>query len=217
MRKLLRLSVAVLFAGALAACEQQPTTLDSEAKASHGSSGTSEASATYRAVDTEAADKHNFQVGEKVGTLSVTDDGSSLTVTGEASGLMDNDERYISLFYDKASPAQGPHACEPGVTDPDHPLWISPPQMVIGPGSNTVFPPPFGVPHAAWVVDANGDAELGPAGTLEYVSIDKIGTVSIRDLTVSDADLNGDGNDDPGAGPEAVVACGVVTHDRAND
>lgn len=217
MRKLLGLTVAALVAGTLGSCEQQPTTPETEARASHGASEVAEASGTYRAVDTKASELHNLQVGEEVGTISVTDDGSSLTVTGEASGLMDDDQRYISLFYDKASPAQGPHACEPGVHDPDHPLWISGPQMIIGPGENTVSPPPFNAPHAAWVVDGNGDAELGPAGTLAYVSLDMIGTVSIRDLTVKDADLDGDGNLDPGAGPNAVVACAVVSHDRADD
>lgn len=218
MRKLMSLSLAVLFAGVAGACEQlpeQPSQDVPDASASHGATDETEATATYRAVDTEAANEHGLRVGQQVGTLSVTDDGSELTVTGEASGLLDDDERYISLFYDKASSAQGPHACEPGVGE-GHSLFLTPAQMIIGPGSNTVFPPPFGAPHAAWVVDASGDATLGPSGTLQYVPTDMIGTVSIRDLTVSDADLDGDGELDPGAGPEAVVACGVVTHDAAN-
>lgn len=220
MRKLLSLTVVTLLAVPMAACEERPTelgqetqgTADKELEASHGSNGEVEANGIYRTVDSRAAEKNGFtRAGEKIGTVSVVDDGSALSITGEARGLTDDDGRYISLTYDKASPAQGPHACEPGVGE-GHPLFITGPQMIIGPGSNTVFPPPFGAPHAAWVVDGDGTATLGPSGTLQYVPVERIGTISIRDLTVSDADLDGDDTLDPGAGPEAVVACAKVTH-----
>lgn len=200
---------------------------------SHGATGTIEASATYRAVDTKAAKAHGLKPGEQVGTLHVTDDGSSLIVTGEARGLddvpVDGDLPFIdgdgvtgywSLFYDKASSAQGnpvsdnahpgANACEPGVFNPDHPLFLTLGQMAIGPGpifqGVGIFPGFPSYPgQAAWDVDANGDATLGPATTLEYVPVKKIGTVSIRDGRFLD----------PANPEEQVVACGVVTRDPA--
>lgn len=207
MRKLLCLSVAGLFALALGACDEKPTAPTAAelpaVQASHGTAGVIEASATYRAVNSTAAENHGFRVGERVGTLSVTDDGSSLTVEGAASGL-DPGGIYVSLFYDKRSSAQGipassqaannAGACEPGVGE-DHPQFLTVEQMEIGSGGSIDL----------WDVDSDGDATLGPTSTLEYVSARKIGTVSIRDARV-----NG------GFGPQAVVACGVVTHDPAN-
>lgn len=201
MRKLLSLSVVGLLALAVGACDEQPVSPEQQLRASHGSNGgVIEATAVYRAVGTEAAELNGFQRGERVGTLSVADDGSSLTVEGEASGL-DSDGVYLSLFYDKRSSAQGSPssgnaasnsaACEPGLGE-DHPQFLTEAQMVIGSGGSIDL----------WVVDGDGDATLGPTSTLEYVSVKKIGTVSIRDARV-----NG------GFGAEAVVACGVVTHD----
>lgn len=221
MRKLLSVSLAVLFAGGLGACEDQPTTPDGlTASASHGSSDDPiTASATYQAVGTEAAEMNDFQRGEKVGTLTVEDDGSELTVTGEAHGLDPEAPGYVSLFYDKRSSVQGSpasgnaavnaSACEPGV-DPDHPLFLTAGQMEIGPGDD---PGPLDL----WNVDPDGTAILGPTSTHEYVPVRKIGTVSIRDLRIAQVDLDGDGQPEPGTGPEAVVACGVVTHDPANE
>lgn len=73
----------------------------------------------------------------------------------------------------------------------------------------------------AWSVNEGGKGSLGPIlkeGT-GYVTVDKIGTVSIRDVRIADADIDGDGKPDPGAGPEAVVACGKVVREstRAGD
>lgn len=213
MRKLISLLVAGVYTFTLGACSEQPISPEQQEdiRSDHGATEVTQASGTYRTVDTKAAEKNGFsRAGERIGTLNVADDGSTLKVYGSASGLADADDRYVSLFYDKASPAQGPEACEPGVgtaPDSDHPLALTIFQMIIGPGSNTVDV--LGLPHAAWEVDANGDATLGPAGTLEYVPADMIGTVSIRDLTV-------EGPIGPGTGPEAVVACAKITHDRAN-
>lgn len=141
MRKLLSLAMAGLFTVALGACQEQPTTLDDlEVSASHGpgNGDVIEASAVYRAVGTEAAAMNDFRRGERVGTLSVTDDGSELTVTGSAHGL-DPEVVYVSLFYDKRSSAQGSPsspeaatsaaACEPGTGSDlgsDHPQFLTP-------------------------------------------------------------------------------------------
>ena len=111
MKKLLSLSTVALVALGVGACDEPLTdpaaTRTPALKASHGTGGGAvEASAVYRAVGTQAAEMNGFQRGERVGTLSVTDDGSDLTVTGEASGL-DPEVVYVSLFYDKRSSAQG--------------------------------------------------------------------------------------------------------------
>lgn len=224
MRKLLSLSLAVLFAGVFGACEEQPTTLDGlTASANHGSSDDPiTASATYQAVGTQAAEMNNFRRGEKVGTLTVVDDGSELTVTGEAHGL-DPEVVYVSLFYDKRSSAQGSPsspkaatnaaACEPGTgtaLGSDHPQFLTAGQMEIGPGDSPG-------PLAWWDVKEDHSATLGPTSTHEYVPVKKIGTVSIRDTRIAQVDLDNDGEPEPGTGPEAVVACGVVTHDPANE
>lgn len=227
MRKLLSLSMVALVALAVGACDEPLTdpaaTQTPAVKASHGSHGSHgtdgvvEASAVYRAVGTEAAGMNGLQRGERVGTLSVTDDGSDLTVTGEASGL-DPEVVYVSLFYDKRSSVQGSpesgnaatnaSACEPGLGE-DHPQFLTAGQMEIGPGTSPG-------PLAWWDVDPDGTATLGPTSTHEYVSVKKIGTVSIRDTRIAQIDLDGDGEPEPGTGPEAVVACGVVTLDPAN-
>lgn len=226
MRKLLSLSVVGLLALAVGSCGEQPTdpatTELPSVKASHGAGGVIEASAVYRAVGTEAAEELNgFERGERVGTLSVTDDGSSLKVTGSARGL-DPEVIYVSLFYDKRSSAQGSpksgraalnaSACEPGAgtaLGADHPQFLTAGQMEIGPGTSPG-------PLAWWDVEPDGTARLGPTSTQEYVPVKKIGTVSIRDTRIAQVDLDGDGEPEPGTGPDAVVACGVVTHDPAS-
>lgn len=239
MRKLLSLMVAGAFMLALGACDEPVTTPEGlQVQADHGSSGEVTATAVYRAVDTKAARANGFEPGERIGTLHVTDDGSSLTVTGEVRGLdvvqVDGDlafqdgdglKGYWSLFYDKASSAQGnpvsdnahpgASACEPGVFNPDHPLFLTLGQMAIGPGpffkGVSFFPGFDNFPgQAAWdVAEPDGTATLGPASTLEYVPVKDIGTVSIRDGRFLDEARQGD--------PEQmVVACGVVTHAPAN-
>lgn len=200
-RSIAALSLILSLGLVLVGCDTAPTAEEGAEAAqeaptsySHGETGIYEATGTYRAVKSTAAANHGFRVGEKVGTISVTDDGSSLTVTGEATGLVDDDQRYVSLFYDKASSPQGPEACEPGV-GPDHPLFLTLEQMEIGSGGTLDF----------WTVETDGDATLGPTTTVEYVPAKMIGTVSIRDVTVQ-------GPIGPGTGPDAVVACATVTH-----
>lgn len=215
MRKLLSVPVAVLLALPMAACDEQPTQLseqtqvapETEVMASHGSSDEEAATATavMRAVGTFAAEEHGFQRGEVIGTIHVTDDGEVTSVEGEASGLI-LEHLYGSLFYDKLSSAQGSPtsgeaalnagACEPGAFG-DHPLAITEAQMVISDGGLV----------GSWdVVEGTGDATSATleGETLQYVPLEKIGTVSIRDFSlVSEVD----------SGDEFVVACGVVTHD----
>lgn len=128
------------------------------------------------------------------GTITIEDDGTSLTVNGVAQGLDPNnspfnlaDETgYASLFYDNASQPNGPTACEPSrVND------LTFPQMLAG----------FWEDYAdgtGTLVDFNEDPAVP---NRDYVPVKEIGTVSIRDLTV-----NG------GETPEAVVACGKVRH-----
>lgn len=228
MRKLLTLSVVALLALTVGACQDQPTAVDQaqpEVSASQSATGVSPAnnagngmvaaSGVYRAVNSTAAKNHGLRVGEEVGTISVVDDGSALTITGEASGLMaDEDQRYVSLFYDRAASVQGPRACEPGrnvgfAPESDHPLALTLGQMVIGPGTPPHSILVLGAPHATWDVDSDGGATLGqptPTSTLEYVPADMVGSVSIRDTEI-------DGPIGPGTGPDAVVACAKITHE----
>lgn len=221
MQKLLSVSVAVLLALPLAACDETPTQLseqtqdvsETEVRANHASSDeAATATAVMRAAGTVAAEAHGFQRGEVVGTIHVTDDGQVTSVEGEASGLIPS-RPYGSLFYDKLSSAQGSptsgesalnaSACEPGAFG-DHPLFVSGPQMVISDDGT-----PAGL-VGSWDVKSNGDATL-EGETLAYVPLKKIGTVSIRDFS-----LVGEVEDGDLAPDEIVVACGVVTHDPAN-
>lgn len=221
MRNLLRISVAVLLALPLAACDEQPTELgertqiasETEVSASHGSSDEAvTGTAVLRAVGTVAAEQHEFQRGEVVGTIHVTDDGEVTSADGEASGLKP-ERPYGSLFYDKLSSAQGSptsgesalnaSACEPGAFG-DHPLFVSGPQMVISDDGT-----PAGL-IGSWDVMSSGDATLD-GETLAYVPLEKIGTVSIRDFSFLEEVQAGELAPD-----EIVVACGVVTHDPAN-
>ena len=125
--------------------------------------------------------------------IEFEDDGTTLTITGEAEGLTPG-VPYASLIYDIGSSAEGPFACEPA--------FFGGPDSII----TTMF-------IGFWVVDEDGEGELSEINIIDddtgmrvYVPLSKIGTVSIRDLTVP--------NPGPpffdGSGPAAVVACGVV-------
>ena len=119
--------------------------------------------------------------------IEFEDDGSTLRISGEAEGLTPG-VLYASLIYDVNSSAEGPDACEPAIFDPGDPNNILA-TMFIG----------------FWQVDEDGEGELEATNTnggADYVPLTKIGTISIRDLTVSG-----------GAGPAAVVACGEVEVD----
>ena len=98
------------------------------------------------------------------------DDGTKLTITGEAEGLTPG-VTYVSLIYDTGSTATGPEACEPS-----GPALIE--KMLIG----------------FWTVDADGDGTLSATNLKNeenpptflpdniYVPLSQIGTVSIRIL-----------------------------------
>lgn len=201
MRSVFSLSVVAFLALTLGACQEQPTPLDTaepEVMYSHG------ASDDARMVTVELKETNNSGI---TGQATITDDGTEVTVTGSASD-MDPDNAfdpegepptgYLSLFYDKASTPAGPRVCEPGVGEfghsggrglgEEHPLHLTDAQMLGG----------------FWIVDANGDGTLVDLEGA-YVPVDEIGTMSIRDLRI-----NG------GFGPDAVVACGKVTHDPAS-
>lgn len=185
--------LVVFASAALQGCEPLPEEVGSEAfepevQAGHhpGGEASADASAELDAVNTVAAKMNGFAAGDPVGSIFVDDDGSTLTVTGHASGLdPQNDGGYLSLFYDVASSATGRTACEPGVHDPNDDRFLTNAQMFIG----------------AWSVDAAGNGTLGPVAKTGagYVGLEKIGTVSIRDTRIGG-----------GFGVQAVVACGAV-------
>ncbi len=126
--------------------------------------------------------------------IEFKDDGTTLKMTGKAKGLTPG-VPYASLIYDIFSSDEGPFACEPFFA-PDDPSPLN------------IFATMF---VGLWDVDEDGKGKLsatniGPTfgpGSPVYVPLSKIGTISIRDLTVI-------GDFGPGTGPAAVVACGVV-------
>lgn len=188
-----RIFAAVLpvFAGAaLLGCEetsQQPQGLEETEVAADHTATDQSMTVTLEAVKTEAARRHGFQFGDDVGTITITDktsaDPHEIVVSGTASGLdSDNSLGYVSLFYDLGSPETGPRACEPTVHNPNDEDFLTNEQMLGG----------------VWMVDGNGDGTLIDLDG-EYVSLEKIGSISIRDTRI--------GN---GFGTQAVVACADV-------
>ena len=148
-----------------------------------------------REGEAELEDPGNYLFGPSgvTGEIEFVDDGTTLTITGEAEGL-DPTIPYASLIYDIGSSAVGDEACEPA--------FFAGPDSII----TTMF---IGI----WTVDEDGEGELSAINIIDddtglrvYVPLSKIGTVSIRDVTVP--------NPGPpffdGSGPAAVVACGVV-------
>lgn len=173
--------------------DQSPPEALEQVANSHGTGDVAVATADLRPINDSGVTGH----------ITIEDDGESIVVTGDYAKGLDpaNSLGYASLFYDKASAPEGPEACEPGIfaieahsdevrrVNPhplgeDHPLFLTGPQMA----------------GAVWVVDSEGN---GTPIDLEgdYVPVDEVGTISIRDLRINE-----------GFGPEAVVACGVVTH-----
>lgn len=184
MRKLASVGAAALATLSLvAACDETPTSVApdraSEVHASHGSTDGA------RSVTVDLKEINDSGI---TGEAVITDDGTSIVVSGTAEGLDPSASLdYLSLFYDKASPPKGPEACEPGTHDPNHPLFLTEAEMLGG----------------IWTVDGNGNGTLHDL-VGAYVPVNRVGTMSIRDLRINE-----------GFGPEAVVACGKVTHDPA--
>lgn len=202
---------------AFSGCDRQPTQLEetaqpspeAEPKVAQSSSDEIVATAVLRAQKTRAAQNHGFRPNEKVGWIEVTDDGETIVVTDGLAHGLDPDNSfspppdgtgYLSLFYGKQSSVSGspssgeaaPNApaCGPGAEG--HPLRLS----------------RFQMRAAFWKFNDSGDAfpaDIGPELGAEYVSVDEIGTVSIRDLRV-----------EGGFTVASVVACGVVTRDPPN-
>ena len=189
-------SLVVLFplltVGLLVGCGEQlvppSSEIDVPAPAfSHGPNGSATATARFLSINGSGVQ----------GAVAIIDDGTKTVVSALAIGLdPSNSTGYSSLFYDRASQLQGPEACEPGKNvgiGTDHPQSLTFPEMIIG---------NFGT--GEWVVNADGSGSLGPFETDDYVSVDRVGTMSIRDLRVI-------GPFGPGTGTAAVVACGKVT------
>lgn len=118
--------------------------------------------------------------------VTFTDDGSTLTVDGTATGLIPG-VTYGSLIYDVSSLPGGPIACLPTIFDPTDPNFIIP-TMFVG----------------IWTNNGDGTGTLSATNTnggADYVPLSKIRTISIRNFDVASVE-NAD-----------LVACGVVaTH-----
>lgn len=170
-KPLLPLLAGVLLLG----CEQQPVgpaaeQVDLEPRFSHGD------------VTTAQATWHPMNGSLVKGHLAITDDGSSLTVTGTARGLdPSNPVGYASLFYGIGSVPGGPHSCEPA---PEAENRLTQAQMFIG----------------FWVVAADGTGTLNATMTGDaYAPVERINTASIRDLNIGG-----------GFPQESVRACGQI-------
>lgn len=198
----------LVFAGApFVGCDQLPEepaeeAIEVEVQASHPTLDVATATVDLRPINDSGIR----------GQVTIEDDGGTIVVTGGSAAGLDPSNPipgYVSLFYDKASAPDGPEACEPGIfaleahsdevrrVNPhplgeDHPLFLTGAQMA---GALWVGYGPDEGDGTGEPVDLEGD----------YVPLDEIGTMSIRDLSVNE-----------GFGPEAVVACGLVTHDPAN-
>lgn len=125
----------------------------------------------------QTAKLHQIDGSGVRGTITFVDNGSTLTIEGEAWGLDPNSTTNFSLLYDIGSKPSGPEAiaCEPS----DASLTLL--QMGIGAGF---------VPEMFWTVDSGGHGTLGPfvRGPGDaYVPLSDIGTVSIRDSDLGDA------------------------------
>ena len=120
------------------------------------------------------------------------DDGSTLTFSGTATGLVPL-QTYVSLVYDNRSVPGGPGA-------PNDRSGNATPHLFLGncepSGLATItFDQMF---LGVWAVDANGNGTLGGEKTgADYVALSQFRTTSVRF---------------PAAGPDQVVACGVEHH-----
>ncbi len=122
------------------------------------------------------------------------DDGTTLVVSGTATGL-DPNESYLTLIYDNGSVPGGPDACAPTIFDPTDPGFLLG-TMVIG----------------SWTVDAEGNGSLSAINTnfgADYVRLNQFRSTSVRRVLGPPPV--------PGAPPPTeLVACGHVA-DRAGE
>ena len=189
---MLRAGMPFLLGGAvLLGCSDVPTAPLGETQASAsleaqvaGMKGSSGVGTTGR------AQLHPENQSGVKGTVEFTDDGSTLTVHGTATGLVPGIP-YASLIYDNDSVPGGPEACEPAIFDPSDPDFIL----------TTMF-------VGFWTVDDQGNGTLweenivNEDGERVYVPLSKFKTISVRNLTINN-----------GFGVEAVMACGEeATH-----
>ena len=142
-----------------------------------------------------SANPHQIDSSGVQARIQFVDDGTMLMVIGTATGL-DPNESYLSNIYDIRSAPGGAEACEPTIFDPGDPDFILP-TMFLG----------------FWTVDADGSGTLFAINTnfgLDYVPLDKIGTVSVR-LFVAPPMV-------PGAPPVTeLVACGKAAEERTTE
>jgi len=112
---------------------------------------------------TAHANQHPANQSGVKGSISFTQTGAGLIVTGTATGLAPNTVgRYVTLVYDLGSVPGGPNLCEPTVEIAG---------MFVG----------------IWASDAAGNGlliQLAPPGAI--APLGTIDTVSIRDTTIND-------------------------------
>lgn len=122
------------------------------------------ASATVWAQEsaTARANQHPVNQSGVKGSITFTQTGAGLIVTGTATGLAPNTVgRYVTLVYDVGSEPGGPELCEPTVPMPG---------MFVG----------------IWASDAAGNGlliQLAPPGAI--APLGTFDTVSIRDTTIN--------------------------------
>ncbi len=117
---------------------------------------------------TGKANLHQINKSGIKARVQFRDDGTTLAVTGTATGL-DPGESYLTLIYDTGSVPSGPKACQPTIFDPTDPDFLLA-TMFIG----------------FWAVDADGQGTLEAVNTnggFDYVPLDKFKNTSVRLVT----------------------------------
>ncbi len=119
----------------------------------------------HAASRTGKANLHQINKSGIKARIEFQDDGTTLMVTGTATGL-DPGESYVTLIYDNGSVPGGPKACQPTIFDPTDPDFLLA-TMFIG----------------FWAVDPDGQGTLAAVNTnggLDYVPLDKFKNTSVR-------------------------------------
>ena len=117
---------------------------------------------------TGKANLHQINESGIKARMQFQDDGTTLTVTGTATGL-EPGESYVTLIYDNGSVPGGPKACQPTIFDPTDPGFLLA-TMFIG----------------FWAVDPDGRGTLEAVNTnggFDYVPLDKFKNTSVRLVT----------------------------------